>query len=97
MPTVVETLRPGESHLLSPFPDTDSDAAISPILASMMRQVAMVAPLPLRETQPCDICDGTILQFIARDFMNPRIIFGGTICSNNECTVCFVGVSDGDD
>lgn len=94
---VVATVKPDEVLLLTPFPDSDSDAAISPVLAQMMRQVAWVAPLPIRSTEPCDICDGTILQFVARDFANPRIIFGGTICSNNECTVCFIGVSDGED
>ena len=90
-------MKAGETILLTPYPDTDSDEAISPVLGHMMRAVAMVAPLPQRETAPCDICDGTILQFIARDFINPRIIFGGTICSNPHCTVCFIGVSDGDD
>jgi len=82
---------------LTAFPDTEADAKTNPWLHSVMRMAAKTVTLPDRAIEICPECGSTVINFMARDATNPKIIFGGCICSNNDCTVLYICVTEGDD
>jgi len=82
---------------LTAFPDTPADAATNPWLHAVMRLASKTVTLPDRSLDVCEECGGTVLNFMAQDATAPSIIFGGSICSNNKCTVMYVCVSEDDE
>lgn len=82
---------------LTAFPDTKADAKTNPWLHAVMRMAAQTVSLPDRALEICTECGSTVINFMARDHTEPNIIFGGSICSNNDCTVLYICVSEGDD
>jgi len=81
---------------LTAFPDTEADASTNPWLHQVMRMAAQTVTLPDRALEICTECGSTVINFLAQDHTDPAIIFGGSICSNNKCTVLYVCVSNGD-
>jgi hypothetical protein len=78
---------------LSIYPDTDEDQAIEPLLPGMMLAL-MHGPhgVPERVLHPCMACMQPCLYLLARDSNQPSIVFGGAICSNNDCTVASLSI-----
>ncbi len=82
-----------ELHLTA-FPDTNSDAMNEKFMGSWMRLVVEKGmPLPDREVEECAVCGSDVINFISRDFRDPKILFGGCICTNNNCTVLYLCVT----
>jgi hypothetical protein len=81
---------------LTAYPDTDPDAEIETAIHDLMMAVVHKVPLPQRGSEECDLCGSLLINFIARDHMDPSILFGGCICANNDCTILYVHVSKGE-
>ena len=82
---------------LTPYVDTEADVKVTPILGPLLRAAALMMNLPDREVSPCPECGFMILNFVARDYLKPQVIFGGSICLNDQCTVFHITVTQGED
>jgi hypothetical protein len=79
---------------LTAYKDTREDAMITPMIGPMMMALhAMDPDLVIRDLMECGECGHDCLHFVARDYDLKQVVFGGVICTNVDCTVMFVNVS----
>ena len=87
---------------LTAYPDDETDAAWSRHLHETQRLLAARIPLPEKGFEPCPECTkkgrvGLILHYFARDHADPSQLIGVTLCTQPECTVALVVLTnDGD-
>ena len=83
---------------LAAYPDSDSDEKWDSLLGPNALALMRIEKSPLRDSELCMNCrEGIIQFFVFRDHKRPELICHGTMCSNFNCSILYVGITTDED
>lgn len=83
---------------LAAYPDTDTDEKWDQVLGPVSLQIMRQENKPVRDSELCMQCrEGIVHFFIFRDHDRPELITHGCVCSNQHCSILYVGIVTDED
>lgn len=80
---------------LTIYPDTDSDVVTEPMVIGMLpKLIEILPPKGDRTMMACPMCGEFSICFMARDHNQPQLLFGGSLCGNNNCSNAYITIME---